>query len=390
MAVLAPLVKEGRHIGGKRRVELHELASPGMDETESLGVEGLTRTDFEAIADKLPILRIDSALADLVSPVTRIVEERMAYPVHVDPYLMGSSSLQTALHKGHEAEALQHLVMGHGMLSLVTLRENHEAHPVIRVAAYITIYGTLIVGNIAPDYRLVTALDRMNEELTGEIELGLVILGDYEQTAGIHVYSVDQYAHPLVFGIGPLGYPQMIGKRVDESSVKMAVAWMYAHAGRLVDYQHVLILIDYVERNVFRLDLEAMALVRQHELNLVVRSDYGISLGRLPVEKDVASLYRKLNPVARSVLKVVRHEFIDPYRSLAYVGIEPEMLEHSLLFILLQIFLRRQTFFENLFVHVYFDILSLERVRLTLDPIRTGSEDAEGDCLVTTASRLSE
>ena len=100
-----------------------------------------------------------------------------------------------------------------------------------------------------------------------------------------------QHSHPLVGGVRALGYAKVMGKGVHQGAVEMPVAGMHAHAGRLVDYQEIVVLIDYVERYVLGQDFEAVPLIRHHETDDVIRTDYGIGLCKLVIHTHIAILY---------------------------------------------------------------------------------------------------
>ena len=53
--VVFPLADEGGHVGGEVAVEVHLLARLGVDEAQCLGVQGLARTQFEAVVDELGV-----------------------------------------------------------------------------------------------------------------------------------------------------------------------------------------------------------------------------------------------------------------------------------------------------------------------------------------------
>ena len=53
--VVFPLGDEGGHVGGEVAVEVHLLASLGMDEAQRFGVQGLAWAQFEAVVDELGV-----------------------------------------------------------------------------------------------------------------------------------------------------------------------------------------------------------------------------------------------------------------------------------------------------------------------------------------------
>ena len=122
-------------------------------------MQSLTRQQLETILDELTIFRIDGSLSDLCTVITFIIEKRMTDPVEVNTDLMGSSCLKTALYYCHISETLKHLVMCDCMLSMVSIREHLESHTVVRIASDIAYDRSLIIFEVTPYYRHITALD---------------------------------------------------------------------------------------------------------------------------------------------------------------------------------------------------------------------------------------
>ena len=144
---------------------------------------------------------------------------------------------------------------------------------------------------------------------------------------------MDQDSHPLVLGFGPLGYSKMVGKSIDKRALEMPVAGMDDHSGLLVDQKQVVVFIDDVQRNILGQDLESSAPVGHHEADHVSRPDDEIGLGHLVVDSYIALLDGALHSVPGCVLQMAGHVLVHPHGGLSYIDIEPEMLEHSLLFV---------------------------------------------------------
>ena len=147
-----------------------------MDKAQGFGMKGLTGQDCKTILNELPVFGIYGTLAYLCAIIAGIIEKRMAYPVEMHADLMGASGLQTTFHNGHIPEPLQNPIMGNSMLPMVSVRENLEAHPVIWVTADITGYRPLVIFQITPYNRDVTALYRVDEKLFCKVELGFIVL----------------------------------------------------------------------------------------------------------------------------------------------------------------------------------------------------------------------
>ena len=113
----------------------------------------------------------------------------------------------------------------------------------------------------------------MDEELPGQVQLGFVILGNDQQAAGIHVDPVHQHTHPVVLRVRPLGQAQVESQSIDQRAREMPVARMDHHPGRFVHNQEIFILVDDIERNVFRQDLEAAPFIRHDKADDIAGTD---------------------------------------------------------------------------------------------------------------------
>ena len=165
---------------------------------------------------------------------------------------------------------------------------------------------------------------------------------------------------------------QVVRQGVDERALVVAVAGMDHHAGGLVDHEHVVVLVDDVQRDFLRDDLQPTAPVGHHEADHVAGPDDVVGLdGRLP-HPHVAFLEGLLDAVAGSVLEVGGHVFVDPHGRLPRIHFQTEVLEHLLRL------LRRHFFAAGTLAG------SVVRESVTSVPMRTFSE-AAGRCWYTKA-----
>ena len=177
-----------------------------MHKAEGLGMQGLTRQKLEAVLYELTILCIDGSLADLRTVVTLVIEERMADPVEMYTDLMGSSCLQTTFHNRDISESLQNLIMGNGMLAVISVRKDLEPHTIVRVAADVADDGTLILLEVTPDDSDIATLYRVHEELLCKVQLGLIILCNHKKSRSILVDAVHEHSHSFILSIRTLRY----------------------------------------------------------------------------------------------------------------------------------------------------------------------------------------
>ena len=113
----APAVEQGYHVGREFGGEEHLFARARMYEAEGTGMQCLARTGVEAVGYKLAVRARCGALEYLVASVALVIEERVPEVLHVYAYLVRATRLEDTLHEGDIADALQHLIVRHGMLA---------------------------------------------------------------------------------------------------------------------------------------------------------------------------------------------------------------------------------------------------------------------------------
>ena len=105
------------------------------------------------------------------------------------------------------------------------------------------------------------------------------------------------------------------------------------HPGRLVDDKHIVILVDYVQRNVFRKDFQSTPLVRHHECDNVSRPDDAVRFRNPVVHPNIVLPDCALDAMPRGVFHMGGQIFVHPHRTLSLVYLETEMFEHLLFLI---------------------------------------------------------
>lgn len=246
------------HIVGDWGREVHFLACQGVAEPERTCVESLPVAKRKAVVNKLPILGCALPPEYLVSPVSFVVEERMAESLHMDPYLVGSSRLEAASDNGDVAEILNRLIVCYRMFAVrVVGREDTHLEAVLGVASDIPLYSTVRRVGLPPDNGHILAARSLVEELATEVGLGVRGLGDYEEPGGVlvdTVYESEAGISDIVVGF----VTEVPGKGVYESPVVIAMARVDYKSCGLVNDQYGLVLIDYIEVYILRCNLEVI------------------------------------------------------------------------------------------------------------------------------------
>ena len=114
---MPPLVNQLRHIGGPLAVEIHLLTCPWVNETQCLGMQHLSWTQFEAVLDESLVAGRPLPPQYFCSAITLIAEQGMSDMLHVGTNLMGSTRFQHTFHQRDIAETLQHPVMSNSTLT---------------------------------------------------------------------------------------------------------------------------------------------------------------------------------------------------------------------------------------------------------------------------------
>lgn len=163
-----------------------------MYEAKRFGVEGLTRTDFEAVLHKLSVLCCRGASDYFVAAVASVVEERVSDMLHVHTYLVRASCFELALHHCYVAEVFDNLVVGDGVFALVAFGEDSHLQAVFRIAADVAFHSSVVFSEFTPDQRHVLAMGCLVEELLAEKSLGIWCFGNDKQSRCVFVDAVHE------------------------------------------------------------------------------------------------------------------------------------------------------------------------------------------------------
>ena len=103
---------------------------------------------------------------------------------------------------------------------------------------------------------------------------------------------------------------------------------MYDQACRLIHHQQIIVLIYYIQRDIFGDNLQFPAWAIHHDRNHIQRFHPVITFHRLIVHQDTTHLSRQLDAVTGSAHHTVYQELIHPEQGLPLVRYEAEMLIH--------------------------------------------------------------
>ena len=152
----------------------------------------------------------------------------------------------------------------------VFLRNGH-ALAVARVAADGRVHGAGILAEAAAHNALIGAAQRVILELIGELLVGKVVFCDDQKAARVHVDTVDDAGTLFTVDAGE-AVAAVVQQGVDERAVLVPGGGMNDQPLGLVHDQHVLVLVDNVQRDVLGSNLR---LSQGGERQIVFRAGLG-------------------------------------------------------------------------------------------------------------------
>ena len=158
-------------------------------------MERLARQEAKTIVDKLLIFREGGTFKDLVASIGSIVEERMTNMLHMGSDLMRAACLQHTFDKRDITKRFDNTPMRDGIFSPFGIVSNMH-HPTVMGRTFKIAYnGTLVLVKAAPNQGVVLTLDGVVEELLGQDNLRILVLGNKKEPRSVLVYTVYQIGH---------------------------------------------------------------------------------------------------------------------------------------------------------------------------------------------------
>ena len=138
--------------------------------------------------------------------------------------------------------------------------------PVSVIARQRTCDGPCILRERSPYKGVVCALRRMLEELPAEIRLRVRSFGYQQQARRILVYPMNQ---PNIGIIHVKFLAEVVRQSIQQRVFEVPVSGMHHESGRLVNHQHILVLIHHIDRHFFRRNRRVNRLIIRKNLNLI-------------------------------------------------------------------------------------------------------------------------
>ena len=111
-------------------------------------------------------------------------------------------------------------------------------------------------------------------KLLAQTAVSFIIFGNDQQTASVFVNTVDD-ARTFYTADAGKAVPTMVKQGINQSSAMRSGRRMYSHSCRFVDNQQVIVFINNVQRNIFRLRIS----VNRFRYNNLKRIPYPYLLG---------------------------------------------------------------------------------------------------------------
>ena len=172
--------------------------------------------------------------------------------LHMQADLMGPSGLQPAQHHGKASKPFQHLILRNGFAS--AFRNHSHPFPVIFVPVHAGFNQAPVGFYIAADNAQVRPLRRFVLNLFGQGYMGVVVLRDNHDAAGILIQPVHDAGTD--HAVDPRQIPAVKQQRIDQRACVMPRRRVHHHAPGFVKHDHIVVFIDDVQRNIFRLRLQ--------------------------------------------------------------------------------------------------------------------------------------
>ncbi|MNV26972.1 hypothetical protein D3C71_1181040 [compost metagenome] len=264
------------HVGRRRRTVGDLLTGDRVHELQRFGVQRLA---LEAAQFGHQLLA--GALGQLQrAAIQLIADDRMTQVRHVHADLVGTAGFQAAFQRRVRAETLAQAVMGDRFLAVFA---HGHADAIARVA--VDTGGGSAAGNQRTHHHgQVLAMYFTCRELLDQRGLRLDRAGDDHHPAGVLVQTVHD-ARTRQYRQRGIAEQQ----RIDQGAGRVARAGVDHQADRLVDHEHMLVLVQDLQRDVLRLgmglgvenDMQAGHLAPAHR----VAPAHGLA-----VQQDVAGL----------------------------------------------------------------------------------------------------
>ena len=212
-----------------------------------------------------------------------------------------------------------------GFADVTSCWEHSHALAVFGVAAYITFYAPGVFRKVAPHQSLIAAVGIVVEELCAQLRLGFWCLGNNKQSAGVFINTMYQ-THAGIIGVVTGQIAQVPRNGVDQGTVEITHAWMYYQSCGFINHHQLVVFIDDIQWNILRFNSRIIVWTVKHQRDDIARTNLIVTLDRCAVDLDESGIGSFLDAVARRVLHVFRHIFINAHRLLPTVYFHAQML----------------------------------------------------------------
>ena len=315
--IVAPTLNQFGHVGRDFAVEVHLLIGDGVHETERLGVKRLAWTHLKAVVNELRVVARCVASQHFVAAVAGIVEKRVTDMLHVHTNLVGAARFELASHHSHMREVFERMVVGDGVLAVLTIGEHAHLQTVAEAASHMSGDSTVHLLHRAPHHSHILSLGGFVEKLLAERGLGIWRFSHHQQPGGVFIDAVNEphsWVGHIVIGI----VLEVPCKGVDQRAIVIAVAWVHAHAGRLVHHQQGIVFLHDVDGDVLCYNLIFVAWAVHHHGDDFAGVHAVVRLHGLAVHANTLRFGCVLNTVSRSALDALHKVFVDTQKHLPF------------------------------------------------------------------------
>ena len=216
------------------------------------------------------------------------------------------------------------------MLSLRTVGKDIHLVAVLRVTTDMPRNRSLILLKVTPHKGDISTLCRVEKELAREVVARLLILAYNKYSRGIFINSVYKSC-ALIALLEHRIILQVECERIDKRAVVVSMSWVYTHTCLLIYNNHIVILIDNINRNILRCKQAVVLRILHLQHNLIKRLNLIRRLLRTVVHKDISLINSRLHTISRAVFDMRCKILIQTHHRLTLIYRNREVLIESVL-----------------------------------------------------------
>src|SRR5512143_124695 len=140
-----------------------------MDKSKCAGMQCVSRANRETIFHELFVPGKYGSFYNFIAAIEIIVEQRMAYVLHVDADLVGATCFKDTFHQRDVPESFHNFIMGNGLLAVLALRISFKQFTESLMTAHMCRYRSFVLFYVTPNQGQVLPFDGVFITLSSEL-----------------------------------------------------------------------------------------------------------------------------------------------------------------------------------------------------------------------------